>query len=128
VTQYYVPELQAAAQIGVNEPARSIQTLSALSKYDGISMTPYLRGMAHAALGQTSSAISDFQVVLARHGAWALQGNIFPMAELGAARAFTASRNKPESVKAYQEFVKLWDNADGKQALMSEALIRSKQL
>ena len=128
VAQYYVPELQAAAQIGVNEPARSIQTLSDLSKYDGISMTPYLRGMAHAALGQTSSAISDFQVVLARHGAWALQGNIFPMAELGAARAYTASRNKPESAKAYQEFVKLWNNSDGKQALMSEALIRSKQL
>ncbi|WP_433972525.1 protein kinase domain-containing protein [Tunturiibacter lichenicola] len=127
VAQYYVPELQAAAKIGVNEPARSIQTLNDLSKYDAISMTPYLRGVAHAALGQTSPAILDFQVVLARHGsAWALQGNIFPMAELGEARAYAASRNKPESVKAYQEFVRFWDHSDRKQALMNEASVRSK--
>ncbi len=127
VAQYYVPELQAAAEIGVNEPAKSIQTLNDLSKYDAISMAPYLRGMAHAALGQMLLAISDFQVVSARHGGpWALQGNIFPMAKLGEARAYAASRNKPESIKAYQEFVTLWDNPDGKQALTNEALVRSK--
>jgi eukaryotic-like serine/threonine-protein kinase len=126
VAQYYVPELQAAAEIGVNEPGRSIQTLNDLSKYDGITMAPYLRGMAHAALGQMSPAILDFQVVARHGGAWALQGNIFPMAKLGEARAYTASRNKSESVKAYQEFVTLWDSSDGKQALMNEAAVRSK--
>jgi serine/threonine-protein kinase len=126
VAQYYVPELQAAAEIGVNEPARSMQTLNDLSKYDAISMAPYLRGMAHAALGQMSPAILDFQVVERHGGVWALQGNVLPMAKLGEARAYTASRNMPESVKAYQEFVTLWDSSDGKQALMNEALVRSK--
>jgi eukaryotic-like serine/threonine-protein kinase len=127
VAQYYVPELHAAAEIGVNEPAKSIQTLTDLSKYDEISLTPYLRGMAQAAVGQLHSAIHDFQIVSARHGgALTLRGNVYPMAELGEARAYLANRDKPESVEAYRQFLILWGNSDEKQALMNEALARSK--
>jgi serine/threonine protein kinase/tetratricopeptide (TPR) repeat protein len=127
VAQYYVPELEAAAEIGVNEPGKSIQKLTDLSKYDEISLTPYLRGMAHAAIGQMGPAILDFQVVLHRGGASALSGNVYPMAVLGEARAYAGSRYKSEeSVEAYREFLTLWANADGKQALVNEALARSK--
>jgi serine/threonine-protein kinase len=127
VTQYYVPELHAAAEIGVNEPAKSIQPLTDLSKFDEISLTPYLRGMAHAALGQLPSAIHDFQIVLARHGGTlTLQGNAYPMAKLGEARAYVANRDKPESVEAYRQFLTLWGSSDEKQALMNEAVARSK--
>ncbi len=126
VTQYYVPELQAAAEIGVNEAEKSIQTLTDLSRYDEISLTPYLRGMAHTAIGQMEPAILDFQVVLYRGGASVLQGNVYPMALLGEARAYSVGRNKPESIEAYRQFLTLWRNADGKQALMNEALARSK--
>jgi eukaryotic-like serine/threonine-protein kinase len=127
VAQYYVPELHAAAEIGVNEPAKTIQTLTDLSKYDEISLTPYLRGMAHTAMGQPQSAIHDFQIVLARHGGTLiLQGNVYPMAELGEARAYVANRDKPEGGEAYRQFLTLWGNSDEKQALMNEALARSK--
>ncbi len=64
VTQYYVPELHAAAEIGINEPEKSIQALTDLSRYDEISLTPYLRGMAHAAVGQLAPAILDFHTAL----------------------------------------------------------------
>jgi eukaryotic-like serine/threonine-protein kinase len=127
VTQYYVPELHAAAEIGVNEPAKSIQTLTDLSKYDEISLTPYLRGMAHAAVGQQQSAIHDFQIVLTRHGGiLTLQSNAYSMAELGEARAYVANRDKPESVEAYRQFLTLWGSSDERQALTNEALARSK--
>lgn len=127
VTQYYVPELHAAAAIGVNEPAKSIQTLSDLSKYDEISLAPYLRGMAHTAVGQQQSAIHDFKIVLARHGGTlTLQGNAYPMAELGEARAYVVNRDKPESVEAYRQFLTSWSNSDEKEALIKEALGRSK--
>jgi eukaryotic-like serine/threonine-protein kinase len=126
VAQYYVPELQAAAEIGVNEPAKGIQTLIDLSQYDEISMAPYLRGMAHAAIGQMDAATLDFQVALHYGGASVLQGNVYPMAALGEARAYAGSRSKSESVKAYRKFLTLWGNADGKQSLMNEALARSK--
>jgi eukaryotic-like serine/threonine-protein kinase len=127
VTQYYVPELHAAAEIGVNEPEKSIQALTNLSKYDEISLTPYLRGMAHAAVGQLAPAILDFQTARALHGGTlALQGNVYPMAELAEARAYLVSRNKPESVEAYRQFLTLWGSSNEKQALMNEALVRSK--
>jgi eukaryotic-like serine/threonine-protein kinase len=127
VVEYYVPELQAAAELGINEPAKALQSLIALGQFDPISLTPYLRGMAHAALGQMLLAIQDFQTVLTHRGsAFLLGGNVYPMAELGVARAYAASRDRPKSVLAYRQFLMLWAEADRGQPLMAEALARSK--
>jgi serine/threonine protein kinase/tetratricopeptide (TPR) repeat protein len=127
VAQYYVPQLQAAAEIGVNEPEKALETLSALEQYDQISLTPYLRGMANAALGQMKPAILDFQIAQANRGSsFLLSGNVYPMAELAVARAYAASRDKTDSVEAYRRFLTLWKEADRGQPLLAEALARSK--
>jgi eukaryotic-like serine/threonine-protein kinase len=127
VVQYYVPQLQAAAELGINEPAKALQSLIALGQFDGISLTPYLRGMAHAALGQMPLALQDFQAVLAHRGsAFLLGGNVYPMAELGVARTYAASHDQTNSVLAYRKFLMLWAEADRGQPLMAEALARSK--
>ena len=65
VTQSYVPLLQAAAEIGMNEPAKALQSLVTLSPADPMPLTPYLRGMADATLGDLSAATVDFQEVQA---------------------------------------------------------------
>jgi serine/threonine-protein kinase len=127
VTQYYVPQLQAAAKIGVNEPEQALDTLIALEQYDQISVTPYLRGMANAALGQMPAAILDFQIAQANRGSsFLLSGDVYPMAELGVARAYAANRDKADSVEAYRRFLVLWKEADRGQPLMVEALAKSK--
>jgi serine/threonine protein kinase/tetratricopeptide (TPR) repeat protein len=127
VAQYYVPQLQAAAEIGVNEPEKALDSLIALEPYDQISLTPYLRGMANAALGQMPAAILDFQIAQAHRGtSLLLNGNVYPMAELGVARANAASRFKSDSVDAYRRFLGLWREADRGQPLMVEALAKSK--
>jgi serine/threonine-protein kinase len=127
VAQYYVPQLQAAAEIGVNEPEKALDTLIALEQYDHISLTPYLRGMANAALGQIPAAILDFQIAQAHRGSsLLLNGNVYPMAELGVARASAARRDKTDSVEAYRRFLMLWTEADRGQPLIVEALARSK--
>ena len=127
VMQYYVPQLQAAAQLGVNEPAKALQSLIALGQFDGITLTPYLRGMAHAALGQMPLAIQDFQAVLAHRGStFLLGGNVYPMAQLGVARAYAASHDRANSVLAYRQFLMLWAEADRGQPLMLEAIAKSK--
>jgi serine/threonine protein kinase len=127
VTQYYVPELQAAAAIGVNEPERAMPTLIALAKYDQVSLTPYLRGMAHAALGQMSSAVLDFQEVLDHRGLEStFEGDAYPMAEIGIARVYASTRDKPDSVAAYRRFLALWEDADRNQALTIEASTKGK--
>jgi eukaryotic-like serine/threonine-protein kinase len=128
VAQYYVPQLQAAAEIGVNEPEKALGSLIALEQYDRISLTPYLRGMANAALGQMPAAILDFQIAQGQRGTslLLLSGNVYPMAELGVARAHAASRDKTDSVEAYRRFSMLWKEADRGQPLIVEALTKSK--
>jgi serine/threonine-protein kinase len=127
VVQYFVPQLQAAAEIGANEPEKALDTLIALEQYDQISFTPYLRGMANAALGQMPAAILDFQIAQAHRGSsLLLSGNVYPMAELGVARAYAASRDKTYSVEGYRRFLMLWKEADRGQPLIVEALTKSR--
>jgi serine/threonine-protein kinase len=127
VAQYYVPELQAAAEIGVNEPEKALDMLIALEQYDQISLIPYLRGIANAALGQMPAAILDFQIAQTHRGSsLLLSGDIYPMAEVGEARAYAASRDKTDSVAGYRRFLMLWKEADQGQPLLVEALAKSK--
>jgi serine/threonine protein kinase/tetratricopeptide (TPR) repeat protein len=127
VVQYYVPELQAAAEIGGNQPDKVLDSLMDLEQFDQISLTPYLRGMAHAALGQMPAAVLDFETVQANRGSALLAGsNVYPMAEMGVARSDAASRDKADSIEAYRRFLMLWKDADRDQPLMVEALAKSK--
>jgi serine/threonine protein kinase/tetratricopeptide (TPR) repeat protein len=127
VMQYYVPQLQAAAEIGVNEPEKALDPLIALETEDQISLAPYLRGIANAALGQMPAAIIDFQTVLDHRGSALTLGNsAFPMAAISLARAHAVNRDKRDSVLAYQRFLALWREADQSQPLTVEALAKSK--
>ncbi len=126
VAQYYVPQLRAAAEIGVNEPEKALDTLIAFEQYDRLSLTPYLRGMANAALGQMPAAVLDFQIAQANRGSsLLLSGNVYPMAELGVARAYAASRDKTDSVEGYRRFLMLWKDADRGQPLLVEATAKT---
>lgn len=127
VEQYYLPELKAATYIGVNESDKALQFLLGLGEYDQVSLAPYLRGMAHEAVGQFPVAIVDFQTVLAHRGFdYMLGSNVYPMAEIGVARASAASHDKAGSVDAYQKFLALWANADQDEPLVKEALAKTK--
>ena len=126
VAQYYVPQLEAAAAIGVNEPEKALGSLIALQDFDQLSLTPYLRGMANAALGQMPAAVLDFQTLLNHRGAALMVGsNAIPMAEVGVARAHASNRDKVDSVQAYQQFLTMWAEADQGQPLSIEALAKS---
>jgi serine/threonine-protein kinase len=127
VGQNFVPELQAAADIGVNEPAKALQVLADVKARDQTSLTPYLRGLAHAAVSEMPAAIADFQTILAHRGVALVMGsNVYPMAGVGVARAYAAGGDKPASAIAYRRFLALWGGADEDQARLREALAKSK--
>jgi serine/threonine-protein kinase len=127
VAQYYVPELEAAADIGINEPAAALQSLLSAGEYDQISLAHYLRGLAHAAVGQMPVAVVDFQAALNHRGvAYTLGSDVYPMAEIGMARAAWASHDKETSASAYIKFLSLWPNSDKNDPLVKEALARTK--
>lgn len=127
VTQDYIPELDAAADIGVNESSKALHGMIGTGGYEQASLAPYLRGLAHAAVGQRPVAIVEFQGVLAHRGAALTMGSdVYPMAEIGLARAAAASGNKDDSVAAYQRFLALWAAADQRDPLVKEALAKSR--
>jgi hypothetical protein len=127
VTQYYVPELEAAADIGVNEPAKSLPILLESRTREQRSLIPYLRGLAHLAVSQMQPAIVDFQTVLAHKGmTFFIGGTVAPMAEIGLARAYAGNRDKANSVVVYRRFLASWSEADRGQPRMMEAMAKSK--
>jgi serine/threonine protein kinase/tetratricopeptide (TPR) repeat protein len=127
VKNFYVPELETAAYIGVNEPAKALKIAMGTRAHEQISLMPYLRGLAHAATGQMPLAISDFQSVLAHKGlAFSMGGNLYPMAEIEVARAYGTDGNKADSVVAYRRFLVSWSEADRGQPRLTEAVAKSK--
>lgn len=126
VMEYLVPELQATAELGSGHPANALQRLLGLEQYDQISMGPYLRSLAHAALGQIPQVIDDLQPVLSHRGAENnLAAAMYPMAELRAARAYAALGDKAHSEEAYGKFVAMWMRAD-KVPPLAETAARSR--
>ncbi|WP_353062177.1 serine/threonine-protein kinase [Tunturibacter psychrotolerans] len=125
--QDYVPELRAAAEIGINEPEKALPGLNTSAQYDQSLLAVYLRGMAHAALGQAPLAGIEYESLLARQGEASMQqGDVYPMAEIGVARAYKSGRNQLESIEVYRRFSKLWKDADQNDPLVTEAVARNK--
>ncbi len=127
VGRYYGPELAAAADIGINDPVSALQLLLGLGDYDQISLAPYLRGLAHEAVGQEPVAAVDYQSVLNHRGAEYLMGSdVYAMAQLGVARAAWSNHDRQTGADAYIRFLSLWPHADPKDPLMKEAFARTK--
>lgn len=127
VTGYYLAELQAAILLQQDDAKGALSALGAAAPSDQLSLTPYLRGLAHLATGEAASAVSDFQAIADHRGAAFLTGsNVYPMAELGLARAYAAMGDKANSRAAYQRFGSLWHEADRGQAVLDEALAKGR--
>jgi serine/threonine protein kinase/tetratricopeptide (TPR) repeat protein len=127
VIGYYVADLQAAMALQVKEPKQALAILAGASAFDQISLTPYLRGLAHMGTGETSLAIADFQTIVDHRGAAFIAGsNVYPMAQIGLARAYAAIGDKVNSTAAYKEFLESWHEADHGQALVAEAIAKSR--
>ncbi len=109
VSGYYLPDLKAAMALGQHDPKAALEALQSAHPYDLISLTPYLRGLAHEQLHQTREAIVDFEIVLGHRGLAVTGGSdVYPMAQLALARAYAASGDKANSARAYRRFQELW--------------------
>jgi serine/threonine protein kinase len=127
VTGYYVADLQAAVALSANDAKGALAALAAAAPYDDVSLTPYLRGLAHLASGDAKLAVADFQIIVDHRGAAFIGGsNVYPMAQIGLARAYWALGDKVNSKAAYQRFAALWQDGDRGQALLDEALAKGR--
>ena len=127
VTGFYLADLQAAIALHESDPQAALDALKPARQFDLISLTPYLRGRAHVALRQVQIGIVDYQTVLAHRGVMFLAGSdVYPVAEIGVARAFADTGDLGNSAQAYRHFLELWKSADPGQPLLAEARAKAQ--
>jgi serine/threonine protein kinase/tetratricopeptide (TPR) repeat protein len=127
VKDYYVADLKAIGALRQRDAKGGLLLLVSAAAYDTFSLTPYLRGVAHMGSGEAALAVVDFQTVLDHRGSAFMAGsNVYPMAQIGLARAYASLGDKANSVAAYRRFSALWHDADRGQDLVQEALVKGR--
>jgi hypothetical protein len=119
----YALVLHALTSLARNMPADSVERLQGAQRYElaanGLNFHSYLgglhsayvRGEALVALGRYGEAVAEFQKILDHRG---LVGPdpIGALAHLQLGRTFALSGDRVKAKSAYEDFFKLWENAD----------------
>lgn len=135
VNKYWLPCIRAAVEISQRRPKAAIEALQTAEPYemggDPIAwdnMYPiYLRGQAYLMQRQGKEASAEFQKLFDHPGRI---GNspLGSLARLQFARACALSGERAKALMAYEEFLKLWKDADPDVRLRHEAEIEYARL
>jgi tetratricopeptide (TPR) repeat protein len=119
-----VPVTNATGALRAGDYRRVIELLVPVKLYDHSPWSefwpPYLRGQAFLALGQPKEAAAEFQAILDHRGESPL-AQLYPLAQLGAARAAAAAGDAVKAREAYDAFLTGWRDADADLAPLREA-------
>jgi tetratricopeptide (TPR) repeat protein len=119
VQRYWLPTIRAAVAMERKDPNRAVELLRETSAMElgaptnfSVELAPvYVRGEAYLALGGGNQAAGEFQKFIEYRG---VVGN-FPwgaLARLGLARAYAMQGATVKAKAAYQDFLRLWNDAD----------------
>jgi serine/threonine protein kinase/tetratricopeptide (TPR) repeat protein len=108
-----LPIIRAQLELNRGNGAAAITLLDPPRKYDvfGDFWPQYLRGLAYLKVNNGAQAQSEFQTILAHRG-WYPVSPLYPLAQLGYARAAAMRGDAAGARKAYQDFLILWKDAD----------------
>ncbi len=124
-----LPVIRATSELQRNNPDKAIQFLQPASRYEGSGGAwqgaggfgpVYLRGQAYLLKRTGSEAATEFQKILAHRG-WDPTSVLYPLAQLGLARATALSGDAAKARKAYEDFFALWKDADADLPVLMEA-------
>lgn len=103
-------------------PEKAIQLLQPALRYEAaVSFRPtWLRGQAHLAAKHGELAAAEFQKIIDHRG-WDVLSPLWPLAHLGLARAAALQGDAVKSRKAYENFFRLWKDADADLPVLQEA-------
>src|SRR5262249_12499864 len=97
------PLISAPIEVRRNNPAKALELLETARRYErAASFVPqYLRGQAYLAQNKGKEAASEFQTILDHRG-WSPSSPIYPLANLGLARAASSQGDNASARKSYQ--------------------------
>jgi len=119
-----LPVSAAALALHGGDAARALTLLEPVRAYDharGAEFWPaFLRGQAYLASKKGADANREFDAILQRRGEVA-DSVLFPLAQLGAARAAAFNGDAEKAKSAYDAFLQMWPAADADLRPLAEA-------
>jgi eukaryotic-like serine/threonine-protein kinase len=120
----WLPTVKAIVELRRNNPAAAIQLLQATRAYETGYVAQYwpiyIRGLAYLKSNSGAQAAAEFQKIISTGGV-NMNTSLYSLAHLGLARALADSADRSQSRKAYEEFFKLWKDADAEILIFQEA-------
>ena len=126
-----LPVTQAIEASRRGEWTRAVELLDPVRTYNHSPWSEfwpaYLRGQARLQLRQPADAAAEFQSILDHRGE-APVSQLYPLAQLGLARAAAASGDHGQARATYDAFLNLWRDADDTLAPLREARLERARL
>ncbi len=128
VQTYWLPSIRAAVELNSKNGERAVQTLQAAAHYElgqnltssGMMYPVYLRGQAYLLARQGKEAATEFQKIIDHRGI-VLNFPVGALAHLGLARAYAVQGDRTKAHAAYEDFLKLWKDADPGVPILQQA-------
>ena len=135
VNDYWLPSIRAALALDEKNPAAAIEALQVAMPYEFGSPTPgiayaypvYLRGLAYLQAGKGKQAAAEFQRMLDHRGV-VLNFPTGALAYLQLARAYGLEGDQAAARQYYQQFLKLWKDADPDNPILLQAKAEAAKL
>ncbi len=135
----YLPVLRAILALNRRQPSKAIEVLESAAPYElgtprsnlqgffGALYPVYVRGQAYLSAHQGAEASSEFQKIVDHRGIVA-SDPIGVLARLQLGRSYVLSGDTAKAKSAYQDFLRLWKDADSEIPVLKEAKTEYAQL
>jgi eukaryotic-like serine/threonine-protein kinase len=131
INNYWLPVIRAAVEIDQKNPVKAIELLQVTAPYELAYPNPqvgvgrflypvYLRGEAYLRLHQADKAVAEYQKFLG-HSSIVVNCPLGSFAHVQLGRAYSALGDRAKARSAYQDFFKLWKDADPDIPILKEA-------
>ena len=117
-----LPLVEARIELQRGNAAQAIQLLETTRPFEAYALFPiaYLRGQANLTQQKGAEAAAEFQKIIDHRGSLPTSP-MYPLAQLGLARAAVLSGDTTKARKSYQDFFALWKDADPDLPILQEA-------
>jgi eukaryotic-like serine/threonine-protein kinase len=126
----FLPTIRAQVALSHKDPLQAIDLLQPAARYElgwNLFGPVYLRGEAYLATHRWAEAAAEFRKILEHRGI-VVNHPFGALAHLQLARAYAAAGDKAKAKPCYEDFLKLWKDADSDIPLLKEAKAEYAQL
>jgi serine/threonine protein kinase/Flp pilus assembly protein TadD len=131
INHYWLPAAQASIEMTRKNPAKALEDLRTTAEYElgtplpqfevGGSLYPvYIRGQVYLSLHQGKEAATEFQKLLDQRGV-VVNCPLSALVRLQLGHAYAMQGDKVRSRAAYQDFFRLWKDADPDIPILKQA-------